>query len=200
METLKPLNPKLNLHPGANPTSIFNVMHSLARHAPPAQQAEQLRGAVVQWSMTYSFAYALNLTIAFALLTQQPSEEHSMKPHKWRPESEVLDTVVSLLYYIFSLMACIDSAWGMLLCCEWGVRSMAIPANLYEEFASYLEPKDENLNSMWVLRILEPRLPHFGQPHKGFFTDEARPRAPRRPSPPPRPTAPVPCGCRCGHC
>jgi len=129
--------------------------------------------------MTYAVAYALNLTMAFVLLMQNQAVEPRTSDKWWqqgyRIDSEVLDAVISLTFSSCALLACVDSAWGMLLCCEWGVRSMAVPATLYETFARELDPSgrpEHAGNAMWVLRIFEPRLPHFGQPRKGLFTDE----------------------------
>jgi len=91
----------------------------------------------------------------------------------WRPRSELLDTVVPLLYYFLSAAACADSAWGMLMCAEWGVRGGTMPADLYEKFVRQLrpDPNDAEMsdNTMWVWRCFEPRAVHEGLRFRGLF-------------------------------
>ena len=62
----------------------------------------------------------------------------------FRPHSDVLDTIVPLVYYFFAAAACCDSAWGMLICAEWGVRGSVMPAALYERFIRHLRPDPNN--------------------------------------------------------
>ena len=59
--------------------SIFNSMHSLQCVEPEDRQAEQFKQAIIQWSMTYAVAYALLLTVSFALLIESPVPEVTSK-------------------------------------------------------------------------------------------------------------------------
>jgi hypothetical protein len=94
----------------------------------------------------------------------------------WRPRSELTDAIVPLLYYFFASAACYDSAWGMLLTAEWGVRAGTVPADMYHRFIRHLEPDPENEatknNTMWVFRFFEPRAAHIGLPTRGLFSTE----------------------------
>ena len=100
-----------------------------------------------------------------------PPEELSVL--YYRPPSPVLDLVAVSGFYFFASVCAMDSAWGMLLCAEWGVRSVAVPATLYEQFLSYLHPDptraETRRNSMWIFRLIEPRAVHPGLPKFGCF-------------------------------
>lgn len=159
--------------------SIMNPMFSAQRYEKKGRETEGFKLAVIQWSSAYAVAYSLMMTIAFALLMTKPLPPPLLPPEApfysrdWRPRSELLDTVVPLLYYFLSAAACADSAWGMLMCAEWGVRGGTMPADLYEKFVRQLrpDPNDAEMsdNTMWVWRCFEPRAVHEGLRFRGLF-------------------------------
>ena len=132
-----------SMHSGDVP-SIFSLMHGLAKFEPRAYQAEAFKNGIVGWSSAYYVAYALLLTVAFALLVvppwPHPDEGGGYEYDFLRPDVRVLELAITLLFYFFAGAAATDSAWGMCICAEWGVRSVAVPANLYERFISKLQP------------------------------------------------------------
>ena len=130
--------------------SILNKMHmAYAQSGDVGQdaQAEGFKQSVVAWSSSYYVAYALMMTIAFAMLTLAP-EPRFVSPERpivfrvlhFRPESDVLDALIQLLYVFFAACACFDSTWGMMLCAEWGVRGPVVPPKLYERFIELIDP------------------------------------------------------------
>ena len=109
--------------------------------------AEGFKNATLGWSSTYYVAFALMMTIAFALLVVVPEpRDRELEATRvsaivhYRPGSDVLDAVVQMLYLFFVLAAAVDSTWGMVLCAEWGVRASAVPARRFESFLHLLAP------------------------------------------------------------
>jgi hypothetical protein len=116
-----------------------------------------LKDAVLQWTSSYYVAYALIMTIGFALIFSAPEPRplHSLTPKAdasdagyglkaklhWRPQSDDVDAIVLLLYYVFALMVCYDSTWGTLMSAEWGVRAPAIPRHNFKKFLKSLTAK-----------------------------------------------------------
>ena len=163
--------------------SIMNSMFSMQRMEKSGREAEAFKLAIVQWSSAYGVAYSLMMTIAFGMLVTKPipatlpsvpGEPFSPAAIKdWRFRSEWVDAIMPLLYYFFAAAACCDSAWGMLICAEWGVRGGVVPADLYEKFVRHLRPDpgdpSTRSNTMWVWRCFEPRAVHDGLPHCGLF-------------------------------
>ncbi|KAL1499418.1 hypothetical protein AB1Y20_011623 [Prymnesium parvum] len=161
------------------PMSIFGTMHALAKLEKSGEQQRNFKESIIQWSTAYGVTYALILTISFSLLIQQPRQPPDEPSLSFlRPRIEWLDVSVLTLFYWFGAISALDSAWGMLLCAEWGVRAVAVPAGLFEEFIANLSPFDEEAESlvapqaMWSFRFLEPRAVHPGLPRKGLFTKE----------------------------
>ena len=163
--------------------SIMNTMFKAQRYERKGRETEGFKLAVLQWSSAYGVAYSLMMTIAFGMLitrplpAELPPEDAPFTLKDWRPHSDTLDTLVPLLYYFFAAAACCDSAWGMLICAEWGVRGSTMPANLYEQFVRNLSPDSDDpemaANSMWAFRFFEPRAVHAGLPTFGLFCKES---------------------------
>ena len=160
--------------------SILGTMHTLAKlESKKEVQAGTFKTGIIQWSMAYAVAYALILTIAFTFLIEgvngTPPDEFTW-PYA-RPKNDIVDTIVPVAFYFFSALSAMDSAWGMILCAEWGVRTMAVPACYFENFISHLHPgtkkaqanKAELENTMWILRCFEPRAVHPGLNKVGCF-------------------------------
>ena len=132
------------LHDESNTFSILNYMHNLYAHSGDKGddiQAEGFKTSVIQWSSSYYVAYALMMTISFAMLVETPDPRQFHEAGRthiywllhWRPESEVVDACVQILYVFFAFAACYDSTWGMMLCAEWGVRD---PRSLLKRVAA----------------------------------------------------------------
>jgi len=159
--------------------SIMNSMFSMQRLEKSGRESEGFKLAVIQWSSAYGVAYSLMLTIAFSMLVTKPLPPGPIDPNApflskdWRFPSERLDAIMPLLYYFFAAAACCDSAWGMLICAEWGVRGGVVPADMYEKFIRNLRPDpkdpDTKANTMWAWRCFEPRAVHDGLPTCGVF-------------------------------
>ena len=166
--------------------SIMNSMFAAQRYERKGRETEGFKMAVLQWSSAYAVAYSLMMTIAFGMLITRPIPAEVLAHTRgddvrltaahlrdWRPKSEVLDALVPLLYYFFAAAACCDSAWGMLICAEWGVRGASMPADLYERFVRHLRPDphdpEKSANTMWAFRFFEPRAVHAGLPTAGVF-------------------------------
>ncbi|KAL1522653.1 hypothetical protein AB1Y20_017631 [Prymnesium parvum] len=161
------------------PMSIFGTMHALAKMERTSEQRKNFKESIIQWSTAYGVTYALILTISFSLLVQQPADPpESLSLSFFRPQNEAVDVCVIIFFYLFATQSAMDSAWGMLLCAEWGVRAVAVPADLFEEFIASLSPVDEDSDTTdlahthWSFRFLEPRAVHPGLPRKGLFTKE----------------------------
>ena len=161
---------KLCEQPKEAATSIFGTMHALARMERTENQQTAFRDGIIQWSVAYAVAYALILTIAFALLVAVPRLEDPGDWRFWRVDSTAVDTTVNCFFYLFCSFAAMDSAWGMLLCAEWGVRAVAVPPRLFEQFVANLSPVKDGNNAMWVFRCFEPRAVHAGLPRRGIFS------------------------------
>ena len=158
--------------------SVMNIMHELYRNSGDMGndvQAEGFKSSVVLWSSAYYVAYALMMTIAFAMLTVVPEPRIYTGHLHYRPSSEWLDSFVQLLYVVFVCWACYDATWGMLLCAEWGVRSGVVPASLYERFMAKLDPNGPRGStlSQWSWRFFENRAVHHPLPVRGCFTNDA---------------------------
>lgn len=161
--------------------SILNIQHLLSQRSGNVGgdvQAEGFKSGIVQWSGAYYVAYALMMTIAFAMLAivpeprTLPSGSGGALLH-WRPASESFDAVVQFVYVVCVCWACYDSTWGMMLCAEWGVRSGAVPPALYERFIHHLDPSlpgrtelYSQRRTQWNWRLCEPRAAH--QPNRVF--------------------------------
>lgn len=95
--------------------SVMSLMHALYKHSGTAGgdiQAEGFKGAVLMWSGAYYVAYALMMTIAFALLVVIPEPrnliEHSggARLMHYRPDNETFDAFMQLVYVFFAACAC----------------------------------------------------------------------------------------------
>ena len=167
--------------------SVMSLMHALYRAGGTIgsdSQAEGFKGAVLLWSGAYYVAYALMMTIAFALLVVIP-EPRDLNRHaghaRWlhlRPTSDTFDAIVQIAYVFFAAAACYDSTWGMMMCAEWGVRSGVVPPSLYERFVKMLDPSDEGPDARgvnrgrltsWFCRCFETRAVHKEVPTIGCF-------------------------------
>ena len=172
------------IHDTSRGFSILNIMHALYSYSGKLGndiQAEGFKSSVILWSGAYYVAYALMMTIAFAMLVETPEPRVNPPDKPWaymlihfRPQSDVADAVMQLLYVFFAACACYDSTWGMMLCAEWGVRAPAVPPALYERFMSLIDPNGPNKSSLSACE------------RHGPASHAARPT--RRDAPPPRPS------------
>jgi hypothetical protein len=124
----------------------------------------KMKDAITQWSGSYYVAYALIMTIGFAMLfvnpipRAHPSLEESRQLRSrlhWRPESDDLDAVALFLYYAFTLAVCYDTTWATLLSAEWGIRAPITPGNLFPRFMSSLSASPNR--ETWGLHCLDHR-------------------------------------------
>ena len=174
------------IHDPSQGFSILNNMHEMYCHSGDRGndiQAEGLKQSVISWSGAYYVAYALMMTIAFAMLVECPeprdqSTDASRSPTfrviHYRPVSEGLDAIIQLMYVFFAASSCYDSTWGMMLCAEWGVRAPVVPPALYERFMALLDPhgaKNASL-SAWFCRCFETRAVHKPMKSYGLFFDD----------------------------
>lgn len=137
--------------------------------------ATGLKNAVVGWSNGYYVAFALMMTVAFALLVIVPDPRDIVTSSEltveqiihWRPHSGSIDAVMQLLYVFFCLAAAYDSTWGMLLCAAWAVRAPCVPAKVFERFlwriVSLKTPDNPNGHGLIIKTLLLNRRRFFGE-------------------------------------
>lgn len=112
--------------------------------------AEGFKQAVLNWSSAYYVAFSLLITVAFAMLTITPEmlelnqEDPVAQVVHYRPDNEAVDAVVQLLYIFFTAAALVDTAYGMILCAEWGVRGSVVPSKDFTTFVKQLDVNKPN--------------------------------------------------------
>lgn len=106
------------------------------------------KDGILLWSGAYYVAFALLMTVAFAMLlippeVRQLDENNSdFKQYAYyRFESDVVDGIVNWLYFVFVGLACYDSTFGMILCAEWQMRLPLVPAQRISKFVRAFEQR-----------------------------------------------------------
>jgi len=106
------------------------------------------KDGILLWSSAYYVAFALLMTVAFAMLLVPPEARDLVQDTSdfnhyayYRFDSDVVDGIVNWLYFVFVGLACYDSTFGMLLCAEWQMRLPLVPAQRISKFVRAFEQR-----------------------------------------------------------